>query len=253
MVSTREEMSPHQTVVLVTGSSRGIGRALAHHLAQQGYRLVLHYKTSKEAALAVEDTIIRRGGTACTIQADVSQEKDAERLIEHCISEYGQLHILINCVGPYLYKSILETSPQEWDELIRGNLYSSYYCCHYAIPHLKKAGWGRILNFAFAGVSYLKTEPYRTPYRIAKTGILLLSRSLATVLAPNHITVNVLAPGIVDNGNYSEEYVDRITPEIPAGRIGLPEDVYQVVDFLINPDHTYLTGICIEIAGGWHL
>lgn len=249
--NSQNKTSPR--VALVIGSGCGIGKHIALHLALMGFNVAITFKSDETSCNRVAAMIEEKGGRASVFQVDVSKESDVSRLFQGVYKTFGLLNILINNAGPYLFKSIMELTPDEWDYILQSNLSGCYYCCHHATPLLRESGWGRIINLSYAGVQSLQAEPDRTPYYIAKAGILALTRSYAVALAPYSITVNAIAPGIIENDSYSDQFRRSIPKKIPVGRIGRPQDIIQAVDLFIDEKSDFITGTCIEVAGGWRL
>lgn len=240
-------------IALVTGSGRGIGAVIAQYLASLGIQVAVNYRKSREKALKVVETIREQGGYAKAFQADITEAKQVKGLIEDVTSSFGGLNIIITNAGYYLYRPLLQMPPEEWDKLIRINLYGTYYCIYYGFPALRACGGGRIITISSSGAQNLLADSKRIAYRIAKTGVIQLTRAFAVELAASSITVNSISPGIIDNGAYSDEYLDKIQSKIPAGRIGKPKDMFQAIDFFLAKESEYVTGTNIEVAGGWNL
>ena len=238
-------------VALVTGSARGIGRAIAWELAEEGASLVINYLTSKEAALSVVADIDQQGGQAIALQADVSTAEGAARLIKDAGETFGRIDILVNNVGPFLEAELAQVSVEDWQYILATNLHSCFYCCHSALKYMRQLHWGRIINIAFSGAHYLKARHRIVPYAIAKTGVLILSKSLAQAEAQNGITVNVISPGIIDKDDLSEPDRAEWIKRIPASALGTPQDISALVSFLCSDKASNITGANIVVSGGW--
>lgn len=237
-------------VALVTGSSRGIGRAIALGLAEEGAKVVVNYLLNRDLAEGVVMEINERGGMAIAIQGDVTRVKDVEELVEGALKEFGKIDILINNVGPILYKALSEITPDEWSKIIDGNLTSIFYCSRVALKGMREKGWGRIVNTAYAGAQFINAKGSIVPYAIAKTGVLILTKSMAKEEARHGITVNCISPGIIENGSPHNKALGE---KIPVGRMGAPEDVVRVVSFLVSDEADYITGADIVVSGGWQV
>lgn len=244
---------PKNPVALITGGGRGIGADVARFLASQKFQVVVNYREKSTDALKVAADIKKVGGTCSLFQADVSESDEVSALVSHTRTEFGPVSVLVHCAGPYLFKPLLELESGEFDYVMRANLNSAYYAIKEVWPSMKKAGWGRIIVFTAASAQNLGADPDRTPYLTAKGGLVQLLRSFAVALAPFGITVNAISPGIINNGSYSQDYVDRIPGKIPAGRIGNSNDIINALRFLLDPGSDYITGSCIDIGGGWKL
>lgn len=232
---------------LVTGAAKGIGRAIVLDLASQGFDVVVHYHQSLEAAQEVSDKAASYGVKALTLQADVSNPVAARELVDTAAQQLGGLSVVVNNVGNYLKKSIEEVSIEEWHEILDTNLNATFYVTKAAQSHLKAAGWGRIVNLGFAGSQQLIARPLIAPYIIAKTGIILYTKALAKQLIADNITVNVVAPGVVENS------LSQPVKDIPCGRLATLDEIVRAVSFFVNPDSSYMTGQVVEVAGGWNL
>jgi 3-oxoacyl-[acyl-carrier protein] reductase len=240
-------------VALVTGGGAGIGKAISLALGKAGAAVMIDYLARKELADSVAKEIHSLGGKSRTVRADVSLPRGARTAVEAAIRSFGRLDVLVNNVGSFLHKPILAVRPEEWCGIIQNNLNSVFYCSSQAIPHMRKQGWGRIVNIGVAGCDDIRAFPNTTAYNIAKTGILILSKSLAREVAPFGITVNVVAPGMVDTGVLSKPAMKKLAERIPMKRAASPQEVARAVAFLISDDASYITGSCITISGGWLL
>lgn len=232
---------------LVTGAAKGIGRAIALTLAQQGFDVAVHYHRSETAAQQTVQDLRAHQVQAIALPADVSQSQAVQTLVDTVVDKFGGLAVVVNNVGNYFKKPIDEMTIAEWHEILDTNLNATFYVTQAALPHLKAAGWGRIINLGFAGAQNLVARTQITPYAIAKTGVILYTKALAKQLASYQITANVVAPGVVETS------VSQPVTQIPMGRMATVAEVARVIDFLVAPEAGYYTGQVIEVAGGWNL
>ncbi len=243
-------MSLENKVALVTGSSRRIGKTIALKLAEAGASLVVNYKSNSAAAEEVLQSISRMKRKAISIQSDVSNFADVDEMVKKVMDEFGRIDILVNNVGPFLYKSIYDTTIQEWHQVINSNLNSTFYCCKAVVPIMRKQKSGNIVNIGAPNAErtqgYLKNCAYAT----AKTGVVVLSRSLAREEAKNGIRVNVVNPGFIETDQYTEQMKEDMPKEVPLRRLGRPEDVANAVLFLVSDEADYITGSVLNVHGG---
>jgi len=232
---------------LVTGSAQGIGRGIALALAREGYDLAVHYLHSAAEAEATRAEADALGVRALALQADLTDPEAARTLVAEAHDRLGGLSVLVNNVGNYVYKPLDELAAEEWDDVLSTNLDATFATCHAAVPLMRAAGGGRIVNIGYAGAQSLIARPNLTAYTIAKTGVILLTKAIARAEAGNGITANVVAPGVIETS--------RTKPlrEIPAGREGRIEEVAAAVVYFVSPEAEYVTGQVLEVAGGWNL
>ena len=233
-------------VALVTGSAKGIGRALALCLADDGYRVAVHYRSSVVEAQEVLRLIRAKGGSAELFCADLTDDAAARSLVDAVIANMGGLHVVINNVGNFAIGPLASYPVESWRDMFASNLDSTFAVCQSALLHMRAQQWGRIVNFGFAGTGQLAARPQSVAYAIAKTGVTLLTKAIAVSEIANGITANVIAPGIIENS------VGDL-PTVPAGRLGTYDDVCAAVRYFVSDEANYVTGQTLEVAGGWHL
>ena len=240
-------------VALVTGSSRGIGKAIALRLAKEGANIAINYLKNKEQAENVAKEAEKHGVKAKIYQADVSNYQEVEEMIQKIVNDFGTIHILINNAGiiPQHF-SILDIPVEEWDKILAVNLTGAFNCTKAAIPIMMKNGEGKIINLSsVAGKMGGTVGPH---YAASKAGIIGMTFSLAQELLKYNITVNAIAPGPIETEmikSLPEERKKKILSRVPMGRFGKPEEVAETVVFLIKCD--YITGEVIDINGGYYM
>jgi 3-oxoacyl-[acyl-carrier protein] reductase len=238
-------------VAVITGGAKGIGRAIALDLATQHWRIAICYRTSEQAAADTAQDIAVRGGDPLAVRCDVSDPAKAEELIRRVEQAWGRIDALINCAGPYHRRHLLEESPEGWAEMFAHNLHPVFYLARAVIPGMKARRYGRIVTFSMANADQMIAQPEITAHYIAKAGVLILTRTLAKILAPHGITVNALSPGFIDSGSAPASELALMAKKIPAGYVGEVHDVVAVVRFLLSDEARYVTGANIHVSGGW--
>jgi 3-oxoacyl-[acyl-carrier protein] reductase len=240
-----------QRVALVTGGSRGIGRAIAERLAASGHQVAVNYSSNAGAAEEVVSGIETRGGTAFAVQADVSQRPEVDALFASVEEELGQVAILINNAGITRDNLLLRMSDEEFDQVLETNLRSTFLCTKAALRSMLRARWGRIISIAsVAGVS---GNPGQANYAASKAGMIGFAKSVAKEVGSRGITSNVIAPGFIESdmtAELGEEVKAAAMDSISLGRFGLPGDVAAAVDFLASDQGSYITGQVLAVDGG---
>ena len=239
-------------IALVTGASRGIGRGIATVLAEQGAAVVVNYRSDREAAESLCAELRRNGGECRCVQGDVSRREDVERIFEVIKTEFGRLDILINNAGTTKAQDIFETSEEDWEFILRTNLKSVFLCSRAALELMRRERSGRIINLtsivAFRGALFGHVH-----YAASKGGIVAFTRTLARTAAPFGVTVNAIAPGIIETElllqTHGREEVDRLAAGIPLG-LGTVRDVGLTAAFLAGEGGRYITGAVIDVNGG---
>jgi 3-oxoacyl-[acyl-carrier protein] reductase len=240
-------------VALVTGASRGIGRATALALGRSGARVVVNYRGQQQAAeeVVAEINAAQGGDAAIAVQADVAQAADSERLLKTTLDAYGRLDILVNNAGITRDNLLLRMKDDEWDAVLTTNLRSVYLLTKAALRPMMKARGGRIISIT--SVVGLTGNPGQANYAAAKAGLLGFTKSVAREMASRGITANAVAPGYVETditSVLSDDLKAAALAAIPAGRLGQPEDVANLVVFLASDQAAYITGQTFAVDGG---
>lgn len=241
-------------VALVTGASRGIGRAIALRLASEGAHVVLNYLQNHQAAQSAVEAIRAEGGQAEALCFDVGSAQDVERFVRGVVDRLGRLDILVNNAGGTSDQLLLRLKEEEWERILRVNLTGTFLCCKAAVRSMLRARYGRIVNIS--SVAGHLGNIGQTAYAAAKAGIEGFTRSLAREVAARNITVNVVAPGFIAT-DMVEQLPDSLKQAylqlIPVGRWGTPEEVAELVTFLVQPAAAYITGQVIGVNGGLYM
>jgi 3-oxoacyl-[acyl-carrier protein] reductase len=236
---------------VVTGASRGIGRAIAELLARQGAKVVVNYAKDADGANAVVAAITAAGGQALAAQADVSDFKAAEGLVKTAVDTYGSIDILVNNAGTTRDMVIMMMPEADWDVVIQTNLKSAYNCSKAAVKNMLRKRSGRIINIT--SVSGISGNAGQTNYSASKAGLIGFTKALAREVAARTITVNAVAPGFVPTALtdvLNDEMKEATRKAIPLGRWGTPEDVAHAVAFLASDEAAYITGQVLSVDGG---
>ncbi len=238
-------------VALVTGGSRGIGRAIAERLAADGHRVAVNFTANKEAAEATVEAITDAGGTAIAVQADVSDPEAVAQLFEEIAERLGSVEILVNNAGITRDDLILRMGLDEWDDVIATNLRSVYLTTKAALRSMLRAKWGRIISLS--SVSGIAGNPGQANYAASKAAIIGFTKSVAREVGSRGITVNAVAPGFIETdmtAALGEEITAAATDRIALGRLGRPEEVAAAVGYLASDEAAYVTGHTLIVDGG---
>ncbi|OZU90352.1 beta-ketoacyl-ACP reductase [Virgibacillus indicus] len=237
--------------VLVTGASRGIGRAIAIELASKGANIAVNYAGNEDKAQAVVEEIEQIGSKAFKVKADVANESDVKDMVKEVISQFGSLDILVNNAGVTRDNLLMRMKEEEFDQVINTNLKGVFVCTKAVTRQMMKQKAGRIVNVvSIVGVS---GNPGQANYVAAKAGVIGLTKTTAKELASRNILVNAVAPGFISTDMtdaLTEEQRESMLALIPLAKLGTPEDVARVVRFLTTEDANYITGQTIHIDGG---
>jgi len=234
--------------ILITGAGRGIGRAIALAASEAGYPIIAHYHKGMEAAESLQKEILQRGGTIELMQFDISNREECQEKLEQWSNENGAFWGIICNAGITADDSFPAMSGEYWDSVLRTDLDSFYNVLHPLIMPMCRKKQGRIITLA--SVSGIMGNRGQVNYSAAKAGIIGASKALAVELASRSITVNCIAPGIIETDMIREAPLDKILPAIPMGRIGRPEEVAALAIFLLSESASYITRQVISVNGG---
>ncbi len=239
-------------VAIVTGATRGIGRATARELATAGARVLINYQRNAALAEELAAEIAAHHGEAFACQADVADEDAVQRMVQAALDRWGRIDILINNAGITADAPLARLRPEQWRQVIETDLTSVFLCCRAVLPAMRAAGYGRIVSVS--SLAALAGNVGQTNYAAAKAGIIGLSRALAREVAREGITVNVVAPGYIETDmveTVPEALRTWALQAIALGRFGQPEEVAAAIRFLVSPRASYITGHVLTIDGGW--
>ena len=240
-----------ERVAVITGGAKGIGRGIALDLARERWKIAICYRTSEAEAKKTSLAITERGGQALAICCDVSDPASAKNLIAQVEKQWGQIDALVNGAGPYHRINLFEETVAGWNEMFAGNLHPVFYLAQAVAPGMKARKAGRIIKFSMANADQMISQPDVTAHYIAKAGVLILTRTLAKLLAPHGITVNAISPGFIDSGSAPPEELAGVVKRIPAGYVGTVADTVAAVRYLLSDEARYVNGANIQISGGW--
>lgn len=238
-------------VAVVTGAGQGLGEAIAVRFADEGAAVMVN-DFNAETAERTAETIRRGGGKASVLAGSATDETAVRALMERAVADLGSLDIIVNNAGMTRDKLLKDMTIEDWDAVLNLNLRGVFLCCKYATPHMVKKGWGRVINMSSRAHLGNKGQ---VNYSASKAGVIGLSRSLSMELGKFGVTVNCIAPGVIETPGVTslphyKNLVERVAPTLPIPRLGRPADVAGVAAFLASDDAEYITGETIHVSGG---
>ncbi len=240
-----------ERIAIVTGASRGIGRAIALELGKRGATIIVNYNANVDAAQEVVKTIEAAGGRAVVLKADVSKTDESDALIQSTVEQFGRLDILVNNAGIVRDSMLIAMKEDAWDAVIDTNLKSVWNCSRAAVKVMIRKRYGRIINIS--SVSGIVGQAGNINYSASKAGMNGFTKALAREVGSRQITVNAVAPGFIDAGmseNIPEAVIPELKNRIVLGRLGAVEDVAYAVAFLASTEASYITGQVLSVDGG---
>lgn len=239
---------------LVTGGSRRIGKAIALALAHEGADVALTYRTRAAEGRKVSRAIEDAGRKTVAVRADLAQSSDCRRAVETAARAFGRLDILVNNVGEWATRTVEAMDLAAWRRVLDSNLTATFLCSKYAVPHMRRNKWGRIVNLAAAGAYRAHGSARMAAFYAAKAGIVAFTKSLAREVGRDGITVNAVAPGVIDDPDLGRGAArKRGSADTAVGRPGTGADVAAAVLFLVSEEAEFITGDVIGVTGGWLL
>ena len=239
-------------IAIVTGASRGIGRAIAKILAENDYIVIANYNKSEAEAVQLKEELENQNKQIDIFKADVSMRDEVKKLVDYTLNKYHKIDVLINNAGISKSKLFTDVTDSDWNKIIQNNLYSAFCVTQEVLPNMIHNKNGCIINIS--SIWGLVGASCESIYSISKAGIDAMTKSLAKELGPSNIRVNSIAPGFIDtdmNKEYSIEDINNIKQDIPLQKIGQPEDIAKCVKWLVEDEFT--TGQVIAIDGGWQI
>ena len=246
-----KENAEKEKIALVTGASKGIGKAITLKLASMGIKVAINYNSSKDEAKETADKIIANGGSAIILKADVSNYDEVQEIIKEVDSTWGPIDILVNNAGIISDNLLVRMSIEEWTKVINTNLNGTFYCTKSVLRNMLKNRWGRIINIG--SVVGLRGNIGQTNYAASKAAIIGFTKALAKEVAARNITVNTVTPGYINTETVDilpQKLKDHILTHIPQQQFGEKEDIAHIVGFLASQESNYITGQTISVDGG---
>jgi 3-oxoacyl-[acyl-carrier protein] reductase len=240
---------------LITAGSKGLGRKVTEEFLKQGHQVTISYRKDKKKAEELVETFQSYKENLQLVQADVINPKDLERLVQRAVDRFGGVDYLVNNAGPFVFerKKLVDYTQKEWDDMIKGNLDSVFHLLRLTIPHMRKQGFGRVINYGFQGANAAAGWLYRSAFASAKVGLVSLTKTIAFEEAEHGITSNMVCPGnIIGEMKEADISDSRRLPndDTPIGRSGTGEDIARAILFLCEDNSDMITGSVFEITGG---
>ncbi|WP_100399872.1 SDR family oxidoreductase [Bacillus sp. FJAT-44742] len=240
---------------IITAGSKGLGRKVTETFLNKGYAVTVSYRSDIRAVQALKEQYHDKLGQIHIVQGDVTKKEDLARIVSEGVNRFGRIDVLVNNAGPYVFerKKLMDYKPEEWHEMVDGNLTSMFYLFQHVVPHMREQKYGRIITYGFQGAGDAPGWLYRSAYAASKVGLVSLMKSVALEEAENGITVNMVCPGVITEENKEASIqeakgkTDNITP---VGRPGTGGDIARTIAFLCEEDSDMITGSVIEVTGG---
>lgn len=233
----------HSPIALVTGAAKGVGATIAEQLARDGYTVVVHYHSSTADAERTLKAIRTHQPASSMIAADIRSQKERKQLVNLVLKRYGRIDVLVNTVGNFIFTPLAQTSVDVWRDVLETNLEATMFLSQLVLPQMRKQKYGRIVNFGAVSADRMIARPRTTPYYIAKTGVIILTKQLAEDNAKYGITVNAISPGILESS--------VVKLKTPTGKYIRFNDIARTVSFVVQPESQAINGANIEVAGGF--
>lgn len=238
--------------VLITGGSRGIGKAMSETFAKEGYNVLINFNKSENEAKELYTKLSEKNFSVKLFKADISNRADVENMIDYCIKEFGGVDVLVNNAGISQDKLFTDITDEDWDSMMNINLKGSFYCSQVALKYMISEKKGNIINISSIwGISGASCEVH---YSITKAGIIGMTKALAKEVGPSNIRVNSIAPGVIDTdmlSEYNKDDINVLVEETPLMRLGTPEDIANCAVFLASDKSNFITGQVISPNGGF--
>jgi len=239
-----------ERVAIVTGSGKGIGRGIAKRLAADGITVVVNYQKDAAAAQEALTAVHATAPRSVSIQADVATPEGAKQLIDQTVATFGRLDIVVNNAGPFLVKSVFDTEVDEWRRVLDSNLSSAFYCMKFALATMRAQKSGNIVNIGSLNVETTRGAPTTAAYNAAKTGLVVLTKSVARSEARYGIRCNLVNPGYIETYAMSDSDRRELPSLVPLGLLGSAEDIAEAVVFFVSDKARYITGAVLNVHGG---
>ena len=247
-------MALRNRVALVTGASRGIGKEIALALGRAGLRVAVSFRTNKLGAQKVLSDLRAVGAEGLAFATDVTDPARVKELMEAVAKQFGRLDVLVNNVGDFDWKPVLESTVEGWSAIVASNLFSVFYTTKFALPIMRRQHWGRLINLGAVGAERAFGQAKISAYSAAKAGLVAFTRSVALEEARNGITANVVNPPVIDEKELSLEEAQRLTDaRFPVGRPATGRDIGEAVKFFASEEASFITGQVLNVSGGWML